>query len=105
MTSSNRGINNSSSHLPAHGYVFFICLAILPCAALGGIIGMAFRITLHVKDMELGRDKVPKHEWRDTSQMRRIEPHKIWLKAGLFALLGILIFGSWMELCVWPLVR
>ena len=102
---SHEAINDGSRHFSAHDYGFVIWLLIPTSAALGGIISLAFRITLYVKDMELGKYEMSPDEWRGSSKMRRIDPDNIWPRAGLLAVLGVLAFGSWIAFCIWPLDR
>jgi hypothetical protein len=86
------------------GYGILVWVAAMPCAAIGGVFGMAFRIILDMKDIERGGSAGPKHAWGETIKMGKSQP-EIWLKAGQFSILGALVFGGWAALWLWPVVR
>jgi hypothetical protein len=88
----------SGPYMSTGGYGILVWLAVMPCAAVGGIFGMAFRITLHVKDIERGGSTGPRHAWGKSQP-------GVWLKAGQYSMLGALVFGGWTALWLWPVVR
>jgi len=86
------------------GYGILVWVAAMPCAAIGGIFGMAFRITLDMKDIEREGSAGPKQACGGSSKIGKSQP-EVWLKAGQFSMLGALIFGGWTALWLWPMVQ
>lgn len=86
-------------------YGFLICLALLPCAALGGIVGIAFHAVSYIKEIRQREYQIAIHGWRDTKQPRRMSTKDLWLKTSLSVMLGVLIFGGWTALWIWPVLE
>ena len=89
-----------NTNLSLWSYGFPVCLAPLPCAAIGGIVGIAFQVVVYMKSINKREYQIAIRVWQDPKQTGRMNLEDFWLKASQSVMLGAMIFGGWTALWI-----